>query len=284
MLFMPVRTPRRYVRLELPRLWTSDVLYFARKRPIMGGSFTVNVAPLVEARRTARQKVSWAAILVKAIGLVAAEHPELRRAFMPLLRPHLHESPWSVATIVVEREFEGMRGVFFDRIEKPETMSLHEIEARLRGMKTVPVGALGGYRLLIRVTRYPKLLRRLLWRLALYGSGRLRCKYFGTFSVNAIPAKGVATIQATTLLATSFYYGPIDASGGLPLQVFFDHDVVDGMEISRMVSALGSCIRKEILAELNGERPAARPQSQDPDRQLYLAVPCDSLVKAEEDR
>jgi hypothetical protein len=171
---------------------------------------------------------------------------------MPFPWPHFYEHPTCVASIVVERQWRDENAVFADQILAPEQKTLLELDQILRGLRRLPVEAVGGYRRLLRFARYPKPLRWILLRLALYGSGRLRSRYIGTFMVNSIPARRQYPTQSTTLPALAFFYGPVEPTGEMPVHVFFDHRVIDGSAISRLLSAINTALNREILAELEG--------------------------------
>lgn len=194
--------------------------------------------------------IGWGAIIAKAIALNAKKWPELRQCYMPLPWPHAYEHPHCVASFMIEREWEGKAAVFFDRIHQVEERPLREIDARLRAMKGAKIESLGGFRLMLRISRYPLPLRRLLWSMALKGSGRLRARYFGLFSINSIASRHSQTTQTLTLQASSWYYEPAKPDGSMSLQVFFDHRVIDGAAVRRMVSDVEKTLNSVIVAEL----------------------------------
>lgn len=225
---------------------------------VVGGATSIQVSRVAEVRRRRQPLISWSAILIKAIALVAKEWPDLRRAYMPFPWAHLYEHPHSVATVVLEREWHNAPAVFFDQIQEPEKKSLRRIDYELRVMRRSKIEALGGYRRIIRITRYPLLLRRLLWRIGLQGSGRLRAKYFGTFAINSMISRRVHTTQSTTPITLSIFYGPTRPNGEMPLQVFFDHRVIDGSSIYRIGLDIQTVLNHEILAELTMDATRAQ--------------------------
>jgi hypothetical protein len=240
----------RYVPLSLPRLWMRDVAYFGTKPPIAGGTSVLRVAPVVAARRNG-QLISWSAILVKAIALTARRFPELKRCYMPLPWGHFYEHPHCVAAIVMERQWRGERAVFSDPMRAPEEKTLLDIDRSMRNARTTSPESLGSFRRLVRITRMPWPLRRLIWRLGLYGSGRLRSRYIGTFMVNSVPVRRGFTTQSWTPLSSSFFYGPVGPNGDMPIQIFFDHRVIDGVAAVQLLVELNTIMCGEILAELS---------------------------------
>jgi 2-oxoacid dehydrogenases acyltransferase (catalytic domain) len=241
----------RHRRLSLPRLWAIDAVHFAAKSPTVGGSYFIRVKSVAAARRNCQPLIGWAAILTKAMALTAGRWPELRQCYIPLPWPHLYEHPRCTANLVVEREWKGERAIFCDQIQGPESLSLREIDNRLRGMKGAQVEALGGFRRIIRITGYPLLVRRFLWSLALKGSGRLRARYFGTFCVNLLAGRNMQISQSLTLHAISLFHGPLQPDGTMKLSVFFDHRVIDGAGAARWLADLEKTLNHDIVAELN---------------------------------
>src|SRR5262245_18357072 len=217
----------RYVRLSLPRLWVRDVVRFGNIFPI-GMSTSIRFSAVMESRRKHQPLISCSAILIKAIALTSRKWPELRRSYIAFPWPHLYEHPHCVATVVVEREWRGSRAVFFDQIPAPESKSVREIDQLLDGTKELKVEVVGSFRRLIRITRFPLPLRRLIWLVALRGAGRLKSRYFGTFSINSLISRHGYTTQTATPVTMSFEYGPVGPDGKMSVQVFMDHRVIDG--------------------------------------------------------
>jgi len=246
------RSSSRYVALSLSRRWVRDFLYFSCKEKLSGASYSINIAQVAAARQRGQPRISWGAIFAKGTALTASRFPELKRAYMPFPWGHYYDHPFPVASIVVEREWQGEFAVFTDCVRSPEQKSLAELSDTLRALKTLPVEAIGGYRFLIRITRYPFFIRRLLWRVALYGSGRLRARYFGTFTINSIGSRDFVMTQATTPTAVAIYYGTVSDEGDVPIQIFFNHHILDGVQAHRLLKALGEVLNGEILAELSG--------------------------------
>jgi hypothetical protein len=218
---------------------------------IIGGTTSVQVSAVVKARRNSQPLISWSAILIKAIALNSRKWPQLRRAYISFPWPHLYEHPHAVATIVIEREWQGERAVFFDQIPAPEHKSLREIDRLLDGTKSLGIESVGSYRRLLRITRCPLPIRRLIWLVALRGAGRLKSKYFGTFTVNSISSRYNRTTQSVTPVSQSFEYGPVEPNGRMPLQFYFDHRVMDGQTLVRIGRDLESVLNNEIVEELN---------------------------------
>jgi hypothetical protein len=245
-----------YVPLSQPRLLMRDAGHFAHRSYAAGMNATLNVSPLAKERRRHRPPIGWTALLVKALAVIGRRTPALRQVFMPFPWPHLYQHPRSVATIVVERGWGGEAQVFFDQVQGPEELSLVEVDTLIRGMKFRPVESVGAFRRIIRFGRMPTPLRRLVSRAALSISGRVRARYFGTFSINSIPAPRTEVLQSFTPLTLSLFYGYVEPNGDVLIQVLWDQRVIDGRPIRRMLSELESTLNGEIVAELQGRAAA----------------------------
>jgi hypothetical protein len=228
-----------------------DAMHFASKPPVVGGTGFLQPAAVALARRNHQPLISWGAILTRAIALTSRKWPELRQVYMPLPWPHLYEHPHCIATLAIEREWHGSKAVFFDQVHAPEEKSLREIEIQILGMKRAKVESIGGFRRLIRITRCPLPIRRMIWRSTLYGSGRLKSRYFGTFSLNMVDSRRTHTTQSLTPVTISVQYGPIEQDGMMPIQTFFDHRVIDGANVNRILVDLQVTLDHDIIAELN---------------------------------
>ncbi len=238
--------------LTLPRSWMRDFVHFGMKSHVVGGSRVFNIKPVALARRAQKPPISWSAILLRALALMEQRWPQLRQSYLPYPWPRIYQHPHAVATIVIEREWCGEHAVFFGRIKAPEQRSLREIDNVVRKLKTAPVESIRDYRRIIGNARLPFPLRRLLWWIGLYWSGRRRSSYFGTYALNSIPARGTEVSQSTTPLAVAFFHAPVEPSGNTKVQVFFDHRVLDGRTMHRILCDLETTLNRDIVAELRG--------------------------------
>ena len=246
----PESPDRRWSFIPLHRRWMSDVVHFGKKSHVVAGNWTINVSPVAVARKLRRPPIGWGAIWVKAVALACRKWPELRTAYLPFPWPRLYLHPHAVATMVVERPWNGRPAVFFDQIKRPELLSLMEIDAILRGLKRRPVESVGGYRRLIRFSRLPSIVRRPVWSFALQWSGRLRSEYFGTYSVHSFPVRRAQVMQSTTPISFSLIYGLLSPDGDMLVQLLMDHRIVDGLTSHRIMLAIEAAMKEDIVAEL----------------------------------
>ncbi len=131
--------------LSVPRRLIGDLMHAARGTPIITFERRVDLSAVCAVRAQMAHPPSWALLLAKAFGAVAAKNPELRRAYLRFPWPHLWEANESVAAVAVEREYRGEPGVFFGFLRAPEKATLQELTTILTGWKTSPVE--NGFRL-----------------------------------------------------------------------------------------------------------------------------------------
>ena len=90
--------PGRNLALPPHRRLVNDLLHFCRQVPNVPMERRMNLAALVMARRIAEPAPGWCALFIKGMALVAARHPELRRAYLSFPRPHLYEHTGNIAS------------------------------------------------------------------------------------------------------------------------------------------------------------------------------------------
>jgi hypothetical protein len=241
----------RYRSVPLQRRWINDIIHFGKKSHVAGCTWRINIGPLAAARATSQPAIGWAAIWMKTLALVSRRRPELRTAYLPFPWARLYLHPDCVCSVVVERTWKGSPAVFFEQFARPDAKTLVELDAMLRSLKQVPVESVGSFRRLIRHARPPVLVRRLIWSIMLYWSGRLRTKYIGTYAINPFPTGGSIT-QTAMPISFLLYYGLVEPNGDTQVQVFFDHRVMDGIEVYRLIRDLEATMNRDIAAELGG--------------------------------
>jgi hypothetical protein len=214
------------------------------------------LAPLVAARRGLAARPPWTAVFAKAFALVAAEVPELRRAYCKHPRPHLYEYPVSVAAVTVERDYRGEKAVLTVRVKDPASRPVSEIAEAIRVGTTKPVEEVKDFRRSLRVCGLPRPLRRLVWWVGL-NVGRQRANYFGTFGVSVYSALGAESLHPLSPWTTLLNYGVIAADGGCDVRVIYDHRVLDGANVARALAKLEAVLCGPVVEELRGGRAKA---------------------------
>ena len=249
----------RRIPLSRARRLVIDFLHFAQGVPTVPVQRRIKLQPVIEARAALGDRPAWTAIMVKAFAAVSAEVPELRRAYCKFPRPHLYEVPTPVASVVVERDFEGEKAIFIGRIKDPASLSLPELTKRLRAFHETPVEQVGDFRRALRMLRYPRPIRRALWWLGL-NWGRQRGRHFGTFGVSVYSALGAESLHPLSPLTTILNYGVFSPDGEVDLRVVYDHRVTDGAVVARALGRMEEILAGPIVDELRtlATNPATR--------------------------
>jgi hypothetical protein len=240
----------RHLPLSLPRRFMGDLLHFAQKVPAARVQRRMQLAAVVTARQAAAPRPSWCVLFIKAFSFVAVARPEVRRAYMPLPWPHLYEHGDTIATVAVERRLKDEDAVFFAHLSRPNEKGLLELEAQLRHCKEEPLKEIGLFRRILRVSRLPRPLRRLLWWTALNVRGRWRARHLGTFGITVVAGLGAAIPHLLSPLTATLNYGVIDEGGAVDVFLTFDHRVLDGATAARILEEVERVLNGEIVTEL----------------------------------
>ncbi len=145
----------RSLPLSLPRRFVGDILHFAQKVPTVPVQRRMNIASLMAARQQVFPRPSWCALFTKAYAMVAAARPELRRAYLTIPWPHLYEHPTSIASIAIERDWQGEDAVFFVQIREPENHSAGQLDEYVQECRVEPIETIGTFRRTLRVAQFP---------------------------------------------------------------------------------------------------------------------------------
>jgi hypothetical protein len=249
----------RRIALSRARRLVIDFLHFASGIPTVPVQRRIHLQPVIDARGTLGERPAWTAIFVKAFAIVSDEMPELRRAFIKLPWRHLFEYPTPIASIAIEREYEGEKAVMIARIKNPSALDLREITRHLRSFAEEPVDKVKHFRRALRMCRYPRLLRRMLWWYGL-NSGPWRMRHFGTFGVSVYSALGAESLHPLSPLTCMLNYGVFSPEGNVDVRVVYDHRVMDGAVVARALARLEEVLAGPIVQELHGlaEKAASR--------------------------
>jgi hypothetical protein len=126
-------------KISLPRRFVIDLMQVSMGVPFVSLSRTLDVRQLSAARSGLSQPPGWAAIFVKAFGLVARDEPILRRIYVGWPWPHLYELPRCAAMVAIARVEDGEECILMERVTGSDQMALAEIDAQLRLAKTAPI-------------------------------------------------------------------------------------------------------------------------------------------------
>ena len=247
---LPITGPRRFI---------IDLVHFAKRVPSTPVSRQVNVSALFAPREAHPSHPSWALLFMKAYALVGANHPPLRRALLEFPWPRIYEHPWMNCALAIERSYQGEPGVFVGLFRAPEQQTIAQLQEALVWYKHQPLEKVGVYRLALRVSRAPTVVRRLLWWSTLNISGFKRAKRFGIFGLTSYGALGAESLHPISPLSTTLTFGPIAPTGEVTIKLIYDHRVLDGAYIARRLRDIERTLNSEILEELRKGIPYPAP-------------------------
>jgi hypothetical protein len=238
---LPITGPRRFI---------IDLVHFAKRVPSTPVSRYVNVSALLAPRDAHPARPSWATLFMKAYALVGANHPPLRRALLEFPWPRIYEHPYMNCALAIERSYMGEHGVFVGIFRAPERQTIGQLQEALSWYKHQPLEKVGVYRLALRVSRAPTVIRRLLWWSTLNLSGFKRAKRFGTFGLTSYGALGAESLHPISPLTTTLTFGPISPAGDVTIKLIYDHRVLDGAYVARRLRDIENTLNTDILHEL----------------------------------
>jgi hypothetical protein len=235
-------------RLSASRSLVCDILHYDRQMPSFAHSRQFDLAEIETLRLRSLQRVSWSVLFIKAYGLLSAECPCLRQAYMPWPVPHVYEHSQTIATLALSRVHEGEPRLFWARLRQPERRSLVELQQDLERHQREPVEHHFGRQL--RLSRLPTALRRLAWWMTFNLSGRKRATRLGTFALTTLAGQGATIDRPPSIHTSTLTYGPLDEAGHARVTVTYDHRLVDGLAIARCLARLEELMHQRIAGEL----------------------------------
>jgi pyruvate/2-oxoglutarate dehydrogenase complex dihydrolipoamide acyltransferase (E2) component len=233
----------RSLRLSPSRRFIADLSHAARKMPQGVLTRRISVAKAKALRAQAAEKAPWTAMFIKAWAEIADELPELRQSYVTIPWPRLYQHATSVASLMVERDVDGEKVIFPQRIKSPAERPLSEVSAEVR---EAAEGALQGqkrYLFLRNVSRLPWPVRRLLWWFA-FNMPRQRAYHAGTFGVSTVGHLGASIYVPVSPLTTFLGYGPFAEDGTVDITVGFDHRTMDGAVVAKAMAMLEDRLAK----------------------------------------
>ncbi len=262
----------RWLSLSPARKMVHEILHHGRKVPTLPLSKVIHIGKLVKAR-TAGAFVSWTAIFMKAYGLIAKQHPELRQAYIPYPWPRLYEHPYSVCSLLIEREHAGESIVLGAKLRAPEDQSLAELDEQMRVFRSAPLHEVSCFRQWLRLGRLPGFVRRFVFWHTLNLLGYRRAKRVGTFAISSLGNLGVEQHHPISPLTTYLTFGPISTAGDVTVKLIYDHRVMDGRAVARCLGDLETILNRRILDELKAMIPCRSDVVQPPASEEWSDVP-----------
>ncbi len=235
--------------LTANRALLCDILHYARKMPVARAEMSMDLSSVAMHRSVAKPRISWAAIFLKAYGIVSDRYEWLRTSYMSYPLPHVYQHPLSVGTLAIHRELAGQSRLCWGRLIDPGNCTLPEIQWRLNQYTQNPAAQV--FRKQLQLSRLPWPLRRIVWWVILNVSGRVRERQLGTFSMSSLAGQGVINREHPTICTTSLTYGPIGRDGHALITLVYDHRLFDGMQAAQALHQLRGCLQQDLVAELD---------------------------------
>jgi 2-oxoacid dehydrogenases acyltransferase (catalytic domain) len=235
-----------------------EIMHQARNVPLVTITREFSIPAVVAARLETGSRISWIALFAKAYALAARRHPHLRRNWITFPWARIYEHPVSECIVPVEREWQGDDLLLYGKVYGPENMSLADLDGYVRRFQNEPVWSVSAFRQLLRIARYPTLLRRFLFWSTLNWSGFKRCKRFGTFVVTSLGNFGCMIAVPRMPLTAYLVFGPIAHDGRVEVGLTFDHRVMDGRHAARALEDVERILNTALLGELRKAEPADR--------------------------
>src|SRR5882757_2966878 len=246
-------------KISIPRRLVADLMHASTGVPFVSLSRTVSVRQLIEARATAAQPPGWAAIFVKAFCLVAKDEPVLRTLYAKWPWPHFYELPRSVGMVAIARVEDGQDCVLPQKVSGADELPLAEVDALIRHAKNAPVEQVPAFRKILKTTRLPLPLRRLIWLVGL-NFGRQRANYFGSFGVTSVAAYGAGELHALSPGPFVLSYGVEKPDQSVDVVLRWDHRITDAALIAKVLNRLEQVLNNEISGELRANRQQNEPK------------------------
>jgi hypothetical protein len=225
-----------------------DVLHYHRQVPTCAHDRHFDLGQVAEARANAKVRISWSLLFIKAFGLVAQRVPVLRQTYFRWPIPHLYQHHESVAVMATHREFRGEPWLFWSRFPCPERSGLVDLQSHLHRCQTERPEKC--FRQQLQLSMLPLIPRRLFWWWTLNVSGGKRAKRSGTFFLSTLASQQTEIQHPPAFLTSNLTYGPLDSAGRARVTLAYDHRLMDGYLIARVLQELESTLTGTILAEL----------------------------------
>ena len=237
-------------RFAIPRSrrLTWDLLAFNRQIPLCGHDRRCNLAQVADARQTCEVRISWPALVMKAVALAADQIPELRQTWYRWPWSHLYQHKTSTAVLTVQREYRDDEWLFWGKIKDPAKLSLVQIQEQIDSFVSGDIESV--YRRQLELSAVPTFFRRMIWWWNLNVETKRREKRLGTFFLSTLSGRG-AEIQIPPSIHTACVtYGPIDGDGNCRLTIAYDHRVMDGVLVAEALALIEQTLNGQLCEEL----------------------------------
>jgi hypothetical protein len=248
---MATRHRGRAIPLSVPRQIIIDLMHFASRVPSVPAERRMNLSAVVAARQRCTPRPSWSAIFIKAYALVAREVPELRRIYFGLPWQRCVEFAHSTASVAIEIQYGGEAAVFPCVIDDPASLPLAGISDTIRKAVESPADNIPLFDTYLAVAKLPVLVR---WAVSsiVFNMPARRATRFGTFALTSVASHGTELLHPLSAWPTLLTYGVLAADGTIAVRIVFDHRVMDGYTVARVLLRLEEMLNGAIVRELQG--------------------------------
>jgi hypothetical protein len=173
--------------------------------------------------------------------------------------PSFYELPRSIAMVAIARVEDGQDCVLPQKVPAADELPLIEVDEQIRHAKDAPIGEVPAFRKILRVTRLPLLLRRVMWLIGL-NFGRQRANWFGSFGVTSVAAYGAGELHALSPGPFILSYGVVEPDQTIDVVIRWDHRITDAALIAKTLTRLEQVLNTEIAGEIRGQRQQIEPK------------------------
>jgi hypothetical protein len=227
-----------------------DLCRAAESVPKFSVQRDLSLEPIFQARRTAPQRIGWAALFAKAYAIVSQEVPALRQVYVSRPRPRIYQHPFSVVSITVNRFDErlGCDRLMWANIRDVESLPLTNLQNDMDDYQHGDIKQL--FRNGQRLDAMPQFLRNIVWHLLMNWMPFKKSKVVGTFSISSLATYGTTNPTHPLVTTTSISYGPLDDDYRSSVTLQADHRVIDGAILARALVRLEEVMNTAIISEL----------------------------------
>ena len=233
--------------VSLARKFVIDLMHASV--PLVVVKRTLKIERLVNARAKLAARPGWSPIIAKAFCIVAREEPWLRTFYLKWPWPHFYELPRSVTMAGIIRDSFDTDVPLVLKLGAADEHSLAELDQVLLSGKSAPLAEVPSINRILRITRLPWLLRRLIWAFTL-NIGRQRANHFGTFAITSVATLGSETVVANSPGPSVMTYGMLRPDHTMEVLFHWDHRIFDGVLAARAMQRLEDVMNGEIADEL----------------------------------
>jgi hypothetical protein len=238
------------IKLSNGRRLVDDVINMASKMPTAGMSGDFDVKLASKFRRISKPRISWNVLYMKAYACVSAEFAELRRSYVKFPWPHIYEHQYNVCMMTISREYQGEERLFFARFNRPDEQSLVELQKQYDIYRRSPVEEIKQFRHQMNFAKLPTFVRRFGWWCLYNVWPEKRASHMGTFGMSFSGYKGAYGSKHLGPNTTTIGVDPFPRKGVAKTLLTFDHRIIDGTPVTKVLQRLHHILNTSIRVEL----------------------------------